>query len=92
MDNIVKETLNFPFEISNYVKFNLQIFDKLNLNQDKDLTNFPSSFKNKIILYKIIGTQEKNDEKILILSVKLSKYNSVEKSRSMQRNFAKWIL
>ena len=94
--NLIKETFNFPFKEENFLKFSNNLLDKINQPKNinwLDSKFLPSGIKEQIVEYKINGNLEyKNGDKIVVVMAKLKSSKIVERSRSVQREFAKWIM
>lgn len=94
-DNINKELVKNTFDKEyNREQFKIFIKELLNGIEERDSfhTNIPSQFKDYIKSYRRLGkytfTDTDNFEKIIdVIEVNLKRTSSVEKARSMQRNF-----
>ena len=92
---LIKDTFNFPFSEEKFSKFSLRLLDV----ERSETTNWqsnhalPTSFKEGVVEFKFFGKMEyQNGESILIAMVKLKSSEIVEKSRYIQRDFAKWLI
>ena len=94
--NLVSETFNFPFDENKFSNFSYNLFDNLHIDESfkwNSGENLPESLKESVSEFKIFGDYKyPNGEKIIIAMIKLSNANKVEKSRHIQRDFAKWLL
>ena len=94
--NLVSETFNFPFDENKFSNFSYNLFDNLHIDESfkwNSGESLPESLKESVSEFKIFGDYKyPNGEKIIIAMIKLSNANKVEKSRHIQRDFAKWLL
>ena len=94
--NLIKETFNYPFNEEKFSKFSVNLLDRIKKPTStvwKDNKSLPGVIKEHIAEYKIYGHIEyDNGEKIVVAMVKLKSAKIVEKSRYIQRNFAKWLI
>ena len=93
---ILNDTFNHPFNEEKFSKFSLNLLKNFNLSQiDRWQKNekLPPDIKDQIVEFKILGDLKyQNGEKILIAIAKLKSSKIVDKSRYIQRGFAKYIL
>ena len=95
--NLIKETFEKPFEKLRFINF---IINLLNLKQNEILKEHPQAGKyipeaySQYInsLYRIAKYEDDSGKKIVVLIVHLKKETSLERARSMQRNFIAWYL
>ena len=94
--NIVEETFNYPFNEDKFSKFSINLFNNISgANQSPWLKNLelPGTIKDSVIEYKIFGTTKyESGSKLTVAIAKLKSRNVVEKSRHVQRNFAKYLI
>ena len=94
--NLIKDTFNYPFNEEKFSKFSINLLDDIKKYSNfswQDNSSLASYLKNFVEKYKIFGEMEyKNGEKIVIVMTKLKSFETVEKSRYVQRDFAKWII
>ena len=94
--NLIKETFNYPFNEEKFSKFSVNLLDQIKANSSSvwlDNTNLPLPLRENVMQYKIFGQMEyENGEKIIISMIKLKSAEIVEKSRYIQRDFAKWLI
>jgi len=93
-ENIVKHTLESPFEKEKYEYF---IKNLLNNYQGKTFTyrgkTIPLAYREYIKSFQRIGKyQDPNKKKIDLLIVNLKKATSLDRARSIQRKFLAWYL
>ena len=91
----IKETFENPFDKGCFVDFIKGLFNHIEIeNKHPYSGNFiPDAFRDCISTLQRIAKYEDSDEnKIDILIVNLKKKTSLEKARSMQRNFIAWYL
>lgn len=90
---IVRETLENPFDKGRFTYF---IKEFLNSIEDAPFSykgNFiPDAYEQYISIFERIGKYSDGDAKIDILVVKLKKETSIDRARTMQRNFIAWYL
>lgn len=90
---IIKETFENPFDKNTFTRF---IKNLLNTISDAPFTyqgNYiPDAFKQHIKTLERIGKFDDKENSIDILIVTLSKETSLERARTMQRNFIAWYL
>src|SRR5688572_23076651 len=88
---IVRETFEAPFEkvrFANFIKGLLNEPDLTDGFGPRTGNYIPDAFKNYVEKYERLGTFKDNEEKRLdILIVYLRRETSMERARSMQRNF-----
>ena len=93
---LINKTFSYPFKEENFSNFSNEMFDNIDLSQSSNWisnTLIPTNIKENIDQYKILGTKEdQNNGLITVLMVKFSNKFTVERSRNIQREFAKWIL
>jgi len=86
--NIIKETFESPFERSRFTGF---IKNLLNQIEEAPFTYqgnlIPDSYKSHISKYERIGKYLDGENRIDILIVNLNRERSIERARTMQRNF-----
>ena len=91
--NIVRETFENPFDKGRFVGF---VKNLLNSIEDAPFTykgNFiPDAYEQYISTLERIGKYTTGGHKIDILVVRLKKKTSIERARTMQRNFIAWYL
>ena len=94
--NLIKDTFNYPFNEEKFSKFSVNLLDQIKTNSSSvwlDNTNLPLPLRENVMQYKIFGQMEyENGEKIIISMIKLKSAEIVEKSRYIQRDFAKWLI
>lgn len=93
---ILNDTFNHPFNEEKFSNFSLNLLKNFNLSQINNWQKnekLPSDIKDQINEFKTLGDLKyQNGEKILIAIVKLKSAKIVERSRYIQRGFAKYIL
>ncbi len=91
--NIIKETFENPFDKERFVGF---VKNLLKIFEDAPFSykgNFiPDAYEQYISSLERIGKYTDGKNKIDILVVKLKKKTSIERARTMQRNFIAWYL
>jgi len=94
---LIKETFENPFDKSQFINF---ISNLLKLKQNEILNEHPYSgnyipeaYRQYInSLYRIAKYEDDSGKKIDVVIVRLEKETSLERARSMQRNFIAWYL
>ena len=91
--NIIKETFENPFEKGSFTGF---VKNLLNQIEDASFTYqgiyIPDAYKPYISSLERIGKYSDGEHQIDILFVQLKKETSLERVRTMQRNFIAWYL
>jgi len=91
--NLIKETFESPFEKSRFTGF---VKNLLNQIEDASFTYqgiyIPDAYKPYISSLERIGKYSDGEHQIDILFVQLKKETSLERARTMQRNFIAWYL
>lgn len=91
--NIIKETFENPFDKERFVGF---VKNLLNTFEDASFSYkgnlIPDAYEQYISSLERIGKYTDGEHKIDILVVKLKKKTSIERARTMQRNFIAWYL
>ena len=85
---IIKETCENPFDqdrFNRFIKNLLKRFEESSFSYQG--CYIPDSFSNNISSYERIGKYSDGDNRIDILVVKLRRESSIERARTMQRNF-----
>ena len=88
--NIIKDTFDKPFDINKYKKFINELLNHYDKSKSKNFVGnyIKHSFINHIKHYTRLGRYTDADKNIIdILTVCLKKESSIEKARTMQRNF-----
>ena len=93
---LINKTFSFPFDEKNFSYFTFKLFDDLDFKNSSEWitsSKIPNNLKEYIKEYKILGSKKDlNGGIISLLMVKFSNKYNVEKSRNIQREFAKWSL
>jgi hypothetical protein len=86
--NLIRETFENPFEKKRFVCFVQNLFNKISLEPfEYNGQYIPDTFKPYINKYERIGKYESEGKRIDVLIVYLNKETSIERARTMQRNF-----
>jgi hypothetical protein len=89
--DIVKGTLERPFDKSQFTLFVKNLLNQIDESEKARFINqgnyIPDAYKQYISSLERIGKYSVGDHKIDILIVKLKKETSIERARTMQRNF-----
>lgn len=90
---ILEETLKNRFNIDSYRKFTREFFNELKMFEESKKIGIWREYSDNIISYYTIGQYTDNqDNGVLIMAVELKNESSVERARSMQRNFISKVL
>ena len=90
---ILEETLKHSFNIDQYRKFTREFFNKIDMYPESKKTGIWREYEDQINSYYTIGKYtDSEDNGILIMAVELKNEKSVERARSMQRNFISKVL
>jgi hypothetical protein len=92
--NIIKETFEKSFDKKNFIKFINNVLKEIdNKNFIYNNNYIPNPFSQYIGSLERIGKyNDEDDNEIDILIVNLKKESSLDKARTMQRNFIAWYL
>ncbi|MEW6096666.1 MAG: hypothetical protein AB1567_09095 [bacterium] len=86
--NLIRETFEKPFEKERFVYFAKNLFNRISPEPFEYSWQFiPDTFKPYLSKYERIGKYTTEDKRIDILVVYLNKETSIERARTMQRNF-----
>jgi len=86
--NFIRETFENSFEKEKYIGFVKNLFNKISLEPFEFHGQYiPDTFKPYINKYERVGKYAIEDKRIDILIVYLSRETSIERARTMQRNF-----
>jgi len=86
--NLIRETFENPFDKGKYIDFIKNLFNKILLDSFEYSGQYiPDTFKSYINKYERIGKYMIEDKRVDILVVYLNKETSIERARTMQRNF-----
>ena len=91
--NIIINTFENHFSESNYVLFLKNLLKSFEENRFSYQGNYiPDAFKRYISSFERIGKYVTEDKEVDLLIVQLQKETSLERARTMQRNFVAWYL
>ena len=86
--NIIKDTFEKPFEKARYTVFIKNLLNKIENAPFTYKGNYiPDAFEEYVTSLERIGKYNDGENKIDILIVQLKKETSIERARTMQRNF-----
>jgi len=97
-ESLIRETFENPFEETQYLHFLRELFNgQIDESEDRKFDYYgqyiPDSFKDSVRRYKRLGTYTGPDgHEIDLLIVILKRESSLERARTMQRNFAAYHL
>lgn len=90
---ILEETLKKSFDIDRYRRFTREFFNKIDMYPESRRTGIWREYDNHIASYYTIGKyNDIHDNGILIMAVELKNETSINRARSMQRNFISKVL
>ena len=90
---IVKNTFENPFDKERFISFVKNLLNSMEEATFSYKGNFiPDAYEQSISTLERIGKYTDGEHKIDILVVKLKKETSIERARTMQRNFIAWYL
>lgn len=90
---ILEETFNQSFDLDRFKRFVLEFFNEPEMFPYKRSIGIWKEYSEHVAAYYKIGTYKDVDENnLLILAVEIKKDKSVERARTMQRNFISKIL
>jgi len=90
---LLKEILENEFSIESFQRFTREFFNGPNMLPLKRDDRIWLEYKNSIdAYYKIANYKDRDKNKMLILAVELKKGSTVERARSLQRNFISKVL
>src|SRR3989338_454120 len=85
---LIKETFESPFDKNRFVDFVKNLLNRVENAPFVYRGNFiPDAYEQYIVSYERIGKYKDGDNRIDILVVKLNRETSIERARTMQRNF-----
>ena len=91
-EKIFEDTLTKKYRHEDFCRFALEFFSGMNVIAP-DLPQKPASnFSGHVKEFYFIGNYQSGGEKIIVLAVNLNKDKSVDRARSVQRNFVKSIM
>jgi hypothetical protein len=88
--NLIVNTFEKPFNEAQFIYFIKNLLNNLDESKYKDYRGnlIPDSFSDAVSIYKRIGQYKDSCNNVIdILTVKLKKETSLERARSLQRNF-----
>lgn len=91
--DILKETFENEFNIDNFKRFIREFFNELELLPEKRRIGIWREYSDHInSYYNIANYTDREDNKLIVLAVELKTNTSIDRARSMQRNFISKIL
>ncbi|MGI5880408.1 MAG: Eco57I restriction-modification methylase domain-containing protein, partial [Syntrophomonadaceae bacterium] len=90
---ILKETFEKQFDIERFKKFTREFFNEPQMLPDSKRTGIWKEYLNHIKSYNLIAKYTDSDNNnLIVLAVELEKDSSIDRARSMQRNFISKVL
>ena len=91
--DFIKDTFQNPFDKSSFTRFIKELLNSIQSAEFSYQGNFiPDAFKQYVSKLERIGKYVNGDHELDILVVRLKKETSIERARTMQRNFIAWYL
>lgn len=91
--NILEDTFENQFNIDSFKKFIREFFNEPKMLPDVRYTGIWREYSDYIKSYYTIATySDRNDNNLIVMAVELKKDTSIDRARSMQRNFISKIL
>ena len=94
--DLISDTFNHPFNEERFANFSVSLLNNLKLSSNHQWQNtktLPASIRDYIVEFKEFGILEyENQENLVVGIAKLKSRKIVEKSRSIQREFAKHLM
>ncbi|MEW5949544.1 MAG: Eco57I restriction-modification methylase domain-containing protein, partial [Thermodesulfobacteriota bacterium] len=91
--NLIKETFEQPFDKTRFTAFIKNLLNRIDEASFTYQGQFiPDAYKPYISVLERIGKYSDGEHKIDILAIRLKKETSLERARTMQRNFVAWYL
>lgn len=85
---LLEDTLSHSFEINQFKKFIKQLFNEIDLKPGSKSTAIWREYSDQVnSFFEIASYTDNNKSNIVVLVVELKKNHTVQKARSMQRNF-----
>ena len=90
---LLNETFNNKFDILKFSKFLKELINNSNLRIEDKSQYIAKEFRDYILKVEKLGQyKDKGEKSIELLAIKLAKHSTLERARTMQRNFiAKWL-
>ncbi|BEH91713.1 hypothetical protein T23_18150 [Turicibacter faecis] len=90
---ILKETFEKGFDIDSFRRFIREFFNEPHMINSNDKEVLWNEYRKQINSYNIVAKYtDVEDNNLIVLAVELSKSSSIDRARSMQRNFISKIL
>jgi hypothetical protein len=92
-EDLLNKTFNQDFKIEKFSQFIKELFNEIHINIEDKTSYIGKQYKDHISDLKKLGEYRDNDRKrIEVLAVKLERPSSLDRARTMQRNFiANWL-
>ena len=91
--SILKETFEKQFDIEQFKKFTREFFNEPQMFSDNKRTGIWKEYLNHIKSYNLIAKYTDSDNNnLIVLVVELKRDSSIDRARSMQRNFISKVL
>lgn len=90
---ILKETFEKQFDLERFKKFTREFFNEPLMLPDNKRTGIWKEYLNHIKSYNLIAKYtDSDDNNLIVLAVELKRDSSIDRARSMQRNFISKVL
>ncbi|WP_142412837.1 hypothetical protein [Hathewaya massiliensis] len=91
--NILQETFENKFDIQRFKKFTREFFNELEMLKEVRHTGIWKEYTDHIEAYYTVSKYTDNeDNNLIVMAVELKRNTSIDRARSMQRNFISKIL
>ena len=91
--NLLEETFKNPFNIDSFRRFTREFFNEPEMLRESRRIGIPREYTDHINAYYTLAKYEDSEANgIIVLAVELKRYTSIDRARSMQRNFVSKIL
>ena len=91
--NLLEDTFGNPFNIDSFRRFTREIFNEVEMLRESRRIGIPREYNNHINAYYTLAKyKDSEDKSIIVLAVELKRHTSIDRARSMQRNFISKIL
>lgn len=91
--NLLEDTFGNPFNIDSFRRFTREFFNEAEMLSESRRVGIPREYNDHINAYYTLAKYEDSEaNNIIVLAVELKRYTSIDRARSMQRNFVSKIL
>lgn len=91
--NLLEDTFGNSFNIDSFRRFTREFFNEAEMLSESRRIGIPREYNDNINAYYTLAKYEDSEDKsIIVLAVELKRHTSIDRARSMQRNFISKIL